>query len=149
MNNQGTNLQYIDPEKIAEFLSVDPALLAELIELLLKEYPRRMQQLAEAIQQKDGKALERAAHSLRGAVSYFCRTNILERMRALETNGRELDFGGALSRCQQLEAAFPLLRQELESHMPAVEGGRAQAPTAAKEQEPVQAQAPTQMWAGA
>lgn len=105
----------LDRQKIDEFIAGDAELFDEMIALVLDEYPRRMAQIAAAIRQSDGKALERSAHSLKGALSYFCRKFILQALQTLERHGRELNFAAAESIQTKLEALFPRLQTELKN----------------------------------
>lgn len=103
----------LDAAKVAEFTTSDPELFADMVGLLGEEFPRRMQQITAAVRQGDGKALERAAHSLKGALSYFCRKRVLQALHTLERYGREMNFAAAAELQTRLESIFPRLQTEL------------------------------------
>jgi PAS domain S-box-containing protein len=84
----------------------DVTLMRELVELFLVDYPQRLACLREAIQHADWRAVERTAHSLKGAVSNFCANRALHAARHLEAEARA---GNA----SHMDAAYTALDQEL------------------------------------
>src|SRR5712691_8641718 len=61
----------LDRATLMERLEGDAGLLAEMVGLFLQDYPRLLAAMREAAARGDAKSLERAAHTLKGAVSNF------------------------------------------------------------------------------
>ncbi len=108
----------LDDGKLAEFLEGDPKLFVEMVDLLLEEYPKRMTQIAQAIDGQDAPSLERGAHSLKGALSYFCQSVVIEKLQALENCGHDRNFADAAPLSSCLEGAYPRLARELIARRP-------------------------------
>ncbi len=75
---------------------LDPETLAEIIDLMLQQCPRLVSRIEKAIDQRDGRALEAAAHSLKGSVSNFGLQEVRRVLQELETlgNSGNLDPAG-------------------------------------------------------
>lgn len=67
----------------------DDALLVEVAELFLSDYPRQLADIRSAIERDDAPGVEMAAHTLKGAVSNFAASAAREAAGRLETLGRE------------------------------------------------------------
>jgi HPt (histidine-containing phosphotransfer) domain-containing protein len=65
--------------------------------------------LADAIQKKNARGLERAAHTFKGSVSNFGSKDVYEAALALEKMGREGDFDGARDAFDHLQKILDLL----------------------------------------
>jgi len=85
----------------------DAELLSRVVELFLEDCPRLLKAVREAVARGDAKALERAAHTLKGSLCNFSARKAEETARKLEQMGRE----GILAQAQEALAA---LEQELE-----------------------------------
>ena len=92
----------------------DEQLLADLAGVFLKDYPAQMKEIRRAIDQQDLAGIERAAHSLKGAVANFGARRTFNVAFELEKASR----GGDLAECRRLsttlEAEMGRLKQELE-----------------------------------
>ena len=87
--------------------------LAEMAVLFAADCPKRMQDIQEAIARQDAAALERAAHTLQGAVSNFCTPAATAVVGELETMGRDGVLEGASAACEALETALRQLMPAL------------------------------------
>ncbi len=91
----------------------DHELLRDLFDILADEVPGFLTQIRDAIAAEDAPTLERAAHTLKGAVGNFAATAAFEAARALEAMGREQQFTAA-------PAALDALTAEMDKAMPAL-----------------------------
>ena len=85
----------------------DVELLRELIGLFLENYPRRLEQMKEAIATSDAEELARAACDLRTSIGILGAQTACETLLVLETMGINNDF-------QDAGAAWLLLQDQLE-----------------------------------
>jgi two-component system sensor histidine kinase/response regulator len=81
-------------------------LLAELVTQFLKEYPRMLEQIREALDRQDARAVERAAHTLKGSVGNFGAKGTFEAALEMERIACSEDLAGA-------ELAFQHLKNEM------------------------------------
>jgi CheY-like chemotaxis protein/HPt (histidine-containing phosphotransfer) domain-containing protein len=95
----------------------DLELLRELVELFLRDHPRRLDEIREAVAQGLTVDLERAAHALKGSVGNFGAKDAVEAARRLETMGRddELSSSGGQARAEQAYAQLEAELTRLES----------------------------------
>ncbi len=97
----------IDPQDIVSRVDGDSELLHELVGLFLDSYPAKLAEIREAVARRDPRALERAAHALKGSVSTFGASAAFEIALRLETLALEGDLTLA-------EAVFAELKAEIE-----------------------------------
>ncbi len=93
----------------------DVELLKEIAVLFLEDYPKSLADLRDAAARADAKALERAAHGLKGSVANFGAAAAFEAARTLEELGRARNLAPAAAVIAQLEQALAVLRIELEA----------------------------------
>ena len=93
----------------------DESLLADLARLLLEEGPKMLATVQAAIAEKDAKQLERAAHSLKGAVSTFAAAGASDAALKLERLGRAGELEGAAHALAQMESQMDRLQAALQS----------------------------------
>jgi len=86
----------------------DRELLAEISRLFVDDAPRHLDRIRQALDLRDGEALRRAAHGLKGAAANFDADGVVAAARTLEEIGRSQEFD-ADPRC---EAAWRALSQE-------------------------------------
>jgi signal transduction histidine kinase/DNA-binding response OmpR family regulator len=86
----------------------DRELLAEISRLFVDDAPRHLDRIRHALDARDGEALRRAAHGLKGAAANFDAEGVVAAARTLEEIGRTQEFD-ADPRC---EAAWRALAQE-------------------------------------
>ena len=80
-----------NPELLAD-LGDDLELVSELIELFLEKAPKLLSNLQRAVQSRDAKRLERAAHELKVAARNFGRSEAVNAALQLEVMGRKGDL---------------------------------------------------------
>jgi HPt (histidine-containing phosphotransfer) domain-containing protein len=89
----------------------DRELLGELIALFERDSTRLVAEIREAAVRLDGKALERAAHTLRGLLLYVGESTAHDRCRRLESLGSCPELAGAEIDALDIEVA--MIRQGL------------------------------------
>jgi HPt (histidine-containing phosphotransfer) domain-containing protein len=103
----------LDEESLLARVDGDLELLKEIIQEFLDERPNMVAAIRDALADKDAKAAERAAHSLKGALGVLGATSASEAALALEALGR----GGDLTGSQE---AWDKLQEELDRLEPAL-----------------------------
>ncbi len=93
----------------------DHALLREVTGLFLEDAPKLLQQIRDAIEHRDARLLEHAAHTLKGAVGNFGARPTQELALELEKAGRSGQFDDAPALLNQLEGQFARLNPALEA----------------------------------
>jgi signal transduction histidine kinase/ligand-binding sensor domain-containing protein/DNA-binding response OmpR family regulator len=97
-------------EQTLEKLGGDEKLMHEVIEIFLDEAPKHISVLQIALEKRSGEAVESAAHSLKGELSYLCMSELSGSASDLEQMGRNSDFDGISRRLPRFEAdVFHLL----------------------------------------
>ena len=91
----------------------DPELLRDIVGLFLLETPELQSAIHESITRQDGRALEMAAHSMKGAVSSFGAQAAREAALKLEVMGREGDLTQATLASAELEREIARLTRAL------------------------------------
>ncbi|OLC54056.1 MAG: hypothetical protein AUH92_04785 [Acidobacteria bacterium 13_1_40CM_4_69_4] len=103
----------VDRIALLSRLEGDARLLAEIVELFLRTAPRLMRDIKQALASKDAKKLERAAHTLKGAVANFGARQAYEAALTLEQHGRRGDLPAARRAWASMEKAMVRLKKEL------------------------------------
>ena len=103
----------IDTASLLARVDGDMKLLKELVELFQRDLPKLFSELQDAVTRRDAKALESAAHALKGSVGNFAARPAVEAALRLEQMGRRGDLTEA-------ESAFQALAQEIERLKPAL-----------------------------
>jgi HPt (histidine-containing phosphotransfer) domain-containing protein len=81
----------------------DDELFGKLVALFLDECPQRMVEIREGITQRDGRAVERAAHNLKGAAAIFSAEAACRAAERLEAIGSEQHWAEADPAIRSLE----------------------------------------------
>ena len=102
-----------DQEAVFARVQGDRELLQEIVGLFFVETPELLSAIRESIAGGDGKALERAAHSLKGTVSSFGSQAAREAALRLETAGRDGDVTCAAPAYAELEREVARLTHAL------------------------------------
>jgi len=97
----------IDQEGLLAQFGDDSALLIEVVTVFLEDHKKQLDEIDRAVRDRDGQALGRAAHTLKGSVSNFGATEAREAAQALEKMGKQNQLEGA-------GAAHAVLLQEIE-----------------------------------
>ncbi|HZU41380.1 MAG TPA: response regulator [Terriglobales bacterium] len=96
-----------DPEMALARVDGDRALFREVVDIFRQEGPKLLQKLETALLASDIEAVQRAAHSIKGEVSYFAAPNAVEAAKTIEYAARDKD----LAKCQ---ATMPELKKHLD-----------------------------------
>ncbi|HME00706.1 MAG TPA: response regulator [Terriglobia bacterium] len=107
----------MDRDAARERLGGDSELLVELAGLFLDECPRLLSEIRCAVARRDGKALERAADSLKGSVANFAAATAMEAAASLAQMGRQNHLEPAPEACAALEAEIEGLKEALANIM--------------------------------
>src|SRR5262249_60453379 len=76
------------PTLVVARVGGDRQLLAEISRLFVDDAPRHLERIRQAIDARDGEALRRAAHGLKGAAANFDAEGVVAAARTLEEIGR-------------------------------------------------------------
>jgi two-component system, sensor histidine kinase and response regulator len=117
-NRAGADLQKSnwDPAKALERVGGSQEVLGELIVLLEEECPKILDAIRAGIARQDAKAVEFAAHSLKGAASYFFASPVVDAARELEMTARDKKLVDAPSLLARIETEAQKLLEELEAY---------------------------------
>ena len=96
----------LDKAAVLARLDGDEELLAELAGLFIRESPKLLSAVQQAIAQRDAQGLERAAHALKGSVSNFAIPTAVKAAQTLETMGHEGNLAAA-------DTAYAVLQEEI------------------------------------
>jgi signal transduction histidine kinase/CheY-like chemotaxis protein len=100
-------------EEALERLAGDEELLRELCQIFLRESPKLMERLKQAIMDGDAGALKRAAHSLKGEVSYLSAKDVSQTARQMEGLADQNDLDEAKILAQSLEMQLSRLYADM------------------------------------
>ena len=102
-----------DPARILAIVEGDEAVLRQVVELFSEDSQTVLSQLRDAIERRDTERLTCAAHSLKGAVTYFGAQRAFDAAERMESLGRHGDLDGARDGLGWFEAEVNRLRQAL------------------------------------
>jgi two-component system, sensor histidine kinase and response regulator len=105
-----------DSELLARF-DGDSELLKELAGIFLQECPRMLDEIRAALGAADSKALERAAHALKGSVGNFAMPGPWETAQRLELLAKSGQLSGAREIFRVLEQQIAQFNQVLARHI--------------------------------
>jgi HPt (histidine-containing phosphotransfer) domain-containing protein len=105
--------QIFDREAALARVGDDEELLVELVKIFLNDYPQSLSAIEEAVAKQDPPRLERAAHTLKGAVANFGAEPVVRQAYALERLGKMGDLSRASESLRQLHEALHQLEYEL------------------------------------
>lgn len=103
----------LDQQAFLRTLRGDTALASAMAALFLSECPRQLDAVRQAVVAGDAKALEQAAHLLRGSVGNFVASEATAAAARLEACGRAGDLSQAAGALRTLEAALERLTPAL------------------------------------
>jgi two-component system, sensor histidine kinase and response regulator len=78
----------VNLQMLCDQVGADNELLREIAAVLVQDYPEHLSRIRDSITQRDAKALEHAAHALKGAVANFGAPEAIAAALQLETLGR-------------------------------------------------------------
>ncbi len=91
----------------------DEVLLREIVGIFLEESPRLLERIEQALAERDGAGLERAAHSLKGQIRCLAAPEALSAAEKLEERARRRDFPGVAEALSELDGAMARLDPQL------------------------------------
>ncbi len=103
----------IDENALMARLDGDTGLLAEVVDLFFESAPRLMRDLKKALEARDAASVERAAHTLKGAVANFGARTVFEATMRMERLGHDGDLTGARRAWTPLEKEMGRLKKAL------------------------------------
>jgi HPt (histidine-containing phosphotransfer) domain-containing protein len=103
----------IDRTVVLDRVGGDIGLLREIVAIFLAEYPTLLAEIRESVATADAQKLERAAHSLKGAVANFAVHTATQAAYRLETIGRSSNLDAAPEALATLEAQLAAIRPAL------------------------------------
>jgi two-component system sensor histidine kinase/response regulator len=103
----------LDRTELLERMGGDREILAEIVGLFLRDCPKELAELSEAVARGDAVRIERAAHALKGEVSNLASAPATAAALRLELMGREGNLAGANEAFADLERAVEQLKVAL------------------------------------
>jgi len=110
------SLDVIDVSEALERADGDEELLCGLVGLFLEESPSMLADIKGTVAQRDTKALEYAARTLKGSVGNFGAKNVYEAAFVLELSGTEAALPAPEKSVQELEPILSSLRMEMAAY---------------------------------
>ncbi len=108
--------QFIEFNNVLTNFGGDEDLLQSTISLSIKHFPKYLSDIQNAITNKNAKALEISAHTLKGSLSIYLYKPIVQSALELELMGREGKLEGAQEKLDQLITQTNLFIEELKSY---------------------------------
>ncbi|MCB0181765.1 MAG: response regulator, partial [Anaerolineae bacterium] len=105
----------LDMSSLMEATDGDEEALQEVIEVLLKNLPKKLAALKRGIIDNDAKQVELAAHTLKSDAAFFNQTQLDELCERLERAGHNQQLQGSLDLFEQLEQVWQPIRDALQS----------------------------------
>jgi two-component system sensor histidine kinase/response regulator len=103
----------LDWDVALEFCAGDPALLHDVAEAFLEEWPKRASEMRKALDESNYDLLHRAAHTIKGSLRYFGADQPFATALELENLGAKESLQGAEEKWaklqRQVQAVIPLL----------------------------------------
>ena len=78
-----------DKDKALNIIGGDEEFLREIVEIFLIDVPQQVSEIENAVNSRNGEALEKLSHKLKGAVSNFGENATFKTALKLETIGKE------------------------------------------------------------
>ncbi|HVW02915.1 MAG TPA: response regulator [Planctomycetaceae bacterium] len=118
-----SNGQVFDREEALRHAGGELELLQELAAVFLKESPRMLTELRDAVAARDAQRVNRAAHTLKGAVATLGAPAARDLAFQLEQLGAKGELDSAADRMPEFEAIIDKLRSALEALQPSTAMG--------------------------
>ncbi len=84
----GADLPVLDQSRLLDQFGDEPAIIAELRDLFLEDFPQQLQKIRDGIAAGDCDLVARAAHSLKGASGTFGAERVYQVSQAVESFAR-------------------------------------------------------------
>jgi len=107
----------LNPKVLAELRALEvgsPGLLSELITLFLREAANHLAGLRTSFQERDARAFERGAHTLKGSSGNLGAQAMSRLCGDLQNVGRAADWDRAAELMSRLEEEFRTVKEDLE-----------------------------------
>jgi HPt (histidine-containing phosphotransfer) domain-containing protein len=101
------NNRTFDKDELLKRFDGEKEFLAELIEIFANDTPEQFSEIQKAVDNRNGKDLEKSAHKLKGAIANFGEKAAFETALQLEMMGRN-------NRLDGVEEAYDTLVKEIE-----------------------------------
>jgi len=103
----------LDRDTVFTRVGGDPELLLEMVSVFRDESAKLLHEIRRGVSRRDGAAVERAAHSLKGALAALAARAASAAALRLESIGRERDLSGVDAARSALEHEMGRLQKEL------------------------------------
>lgn len=100
----------LDRDELLERMGGDRELLVEIVDLFLRDCPKQLAELSEAVAGGDAASVRRAAHTLKGLAGNLASADAAEAALRLERMGSEGNLTGAKEQLATLERAIEQLK---------------------------------------
>jgi len=107
----------LDWAEALQAVNGDSALLEDVLEAALDEFPKLLTAIHDAVGKGDAAALKLAAHTLKGTVRYFGENPVYDHAYRLEQMGRDHQMDGAEQALADLNEAVRQLTPLLQKHL--------------------------------
>jgi two-component system sensor histidine kinase/response regulator len=101
------------PAAVLEQLGGDDALLREIVALFIADCPVRVEELRSSIDKRDGEAIRKAAHALKGAVANFTPEGPTTTAAIIEQKGRFALVDEAAATFERLQSELTALLKSM------------------------------------
>ena len=105
----------IDQEALLERVCGDPEFLATMVDIFVADAPTRLDAIRAGLRQADAHVVERAAHSLKGALATMAADDAAAEAFRLEQLGRSGTLEGAAAILTSLEAQVEAVTRALQA----------------------------------
>jgi len=105
----------VDEKELMERLGGDHDLLSELMEIFRKDYPKQLSYARNALEKRDAKGVERAGHTLRGALANLAAAGPCHTAGLIEASGASGDLVTVGAVLTQLEKELASVLGSLEA----------------------------------
>jgi HPt (histidine-containing phosphotransfer) domain-containing protein len=103
----------IDQDALMERVAGDPDFLATMVDIFVADAPTRLDAIRAGLQQADAHVVERAAHSLKGALATMAADTAAAEALRLEQLGRSGSLDGAVEILAALETQVAAVTRAL------------------------------------
>lgn len=102
-----------DLDKVLKMTDGDMELLKELFQLFISDYPKKLSQFSQAIEEENFEVIQNIAHSLKGASGNLGLSSIYELTLKIENSAKEGDIADVKRAYKDLERELERLKEFL------------------------------------